>query len=245
MSELRRLRRESERQQATQKIRRAIAARRAGPPKPIFVRVGDWFSSRKPLTFIGAVVIALLMATPVLMPKAGALPAASPTTDQPTPVPTPGRGEQTAPEMKLVEGTTYGASIIVPNGRFILDFDTQNAPLAANAVVALARSRFYTDSTVYKVEPTKYVLLGGLNADGTGTPGYTIAPDKSDRKLAIGSVAVVLQNGQVSSQLMVALDDADPGVPYLVVGRITDGLDIVRNLKVGDKIAGVNITERK
>ena len=207
--------------------------------------MGDWFGSRKPLTFIGAVVIAMLMATPVLMPKAGAVPAAPPTADQPAPVPTPGRGEQTAPEMKLVEGTTYGASITVPNGRFALDFDTQNAPLASNVVVALARSRFYAGSTVYKAEPNKYVLLGGLDADGAGTPGYTIAPDTSDRRLGIGSVAMALQNGQVSSQLMIALDDTDPGVPYLVVGRVTDGLDIVRNLKAGDKITGVTITERK
>jgi len=56
---------------------------------------------------------------------------------------------------------------------------------------------------------------------------------------------MALQNGQVSSQLMIALDDTDPGVPYLVVGRVTDGLDIVRNLKAGDKITGVTITERK
>ena len=194
---------------------------------------------------LGVVVMAVLIAAPSLFPATTPQASGTPAPDSPQASPTPGRGELQAPEMKLLQNTKYGANVQTSKGNLGVELFSSDVPLAANNLVALARARFYNDATVYRVEPGKWVALGGLNADGTGTPGYTIDPDAAAPKLGIGSVAMVLQGGKVSSQFLVATDEVDPGVPYLVVGRVTDGLDILRNLSVGDKITTVSITETR
>jgi cyclophilin family peptidyl-prolyl cis-trans isomerase len=194
---------------------------------------------------LGVVVMAVLIAAPSLFPATTQQASGTPAPDNPQASPTPGRGELQAPEMKLLQNTKYGANIQTAKGNLGVELFSNDVPVAANNLVALARARFYNDATIYQVEPGKWVAMGGLNPDGAGTPGYTIDPDTTAPKLGIGSVAMVLQGGKVSSQFLITTDDTDPGVPYLVVGRITDGLDILRSLSVGDKITTVSITETR
>lgn len=207
-----------------------------------------WTTSHKPWVLLGVVFVVLLVLAQTLLPAANSnAPTAQSTAAAATPAATatPARDQLTAPPMSLIEGSKYAITVQTPKGSIGAQLLPTEAPQSVNSLVYLARSRYYAQSTVYKVEPGKWVAMGGLNDDGTGGPGYTVAPDKSDRKLTIGSVAMLLQNGQVSSHFLIALDDVDPGQPYVVVGRVTDGLDVVRSLAVGDKLSNVAIQESR
>lgn len=224
--------------------------KRVGPATPFRERAKGWFSGRRPYALVGVLIMAMLIAAPSIPGFTSASPAPPTVTPVPgseTPVatPTPGRGSLSAPEMKLLDTSKYGAVLATAKGSVRIELFHMDAPLATNNFVALARGRYYQASTIYKVEPSKYTAMGGLNEDGTGTPGYTIDPDQGGRPPAAGSLAMLLQNGKVSSQFIIATGDGDPGVPHVVVGRVTDGLDIVRELKAGDKINALNITETR
>lgn len=194
--------------------------------------------------------MAAAIAIPAALPtftNASVPPAATPVPGVETPIftPTPTRDQLSAPEMRLLETSKYGANIATAKGTIRTEIAHADAPLSSNNLVALGRANFYQGSTVYKVEPGKYVAMGGLNEDGTGTPGYTIDPDQGSKPAVAGSLAMLLQNGKVSSQFIITTNDGDPGVPHVVVGRVIDGLDIVRELKVGDKLNRLNITETR
>jgi len=224
--------------------------RKAGPPPTLSERAKGWVSGKRPLAFVAVLLMAVLIAAPAALPtltNANAQPTVTPVPDTETPVftPTPTRDSLSAPKMRLRDTSKYGANIATAKGTIRIDLTHQDAPLSTNNLVALSRANFYQGSTVYKVETGKYIALGGLNEDGTGTPGYTIDPDASSKPASAGSVAMLLQSGKVSSQLIITTADGDPGVPHVVVGKVIDGLDIVRDLKVGDKINRLNISETR
>lgn len=241
MSQIRRVRRESARQQAQQRLRRLVAARERQAAGTPWQRIRRWASGRRPWYLLVALFLAAIIGIPIFSqgpinltgtptPGAAVSPAATALPSEP-------------PPMRLEAGTKYGAAFQTSKGRVRFDLFADALPSTVNNVVTLARQGFYGNTYVYDVRPDR-VFFGARNEDGTGTPGYTLPLEGQPEPVGVGSIVIVpASDGMVSSQMYIALTDVpEQGI---VVGKLSDGLDIARQLAKGDKILAANISESK
>jgi peptidyl-prolyl cis-trans isomerase B (cyclophilin B) len=144
-----------------------------------------------------------------------------------------------------------------------------DAPIHVGNFVELARKGFYDNTKFHRYEPG-FVVQGGdpqtsdftseQVADvvagsaagppfGTGGPGYTIKgefdPSVNPNKHVEGALGMARSASPDSagSQFYFALQplpQLDGG--YTVFGVVTDGLDVVKGLRIGDEIESVTIT---
>ena len=128
------------------------------------------------------------------------------------------------------------------------------APITANNFIDLAQKGFYDGLNFHRVEPN-FVIQGGC-PQGTGTGGYV---DESGRERRIklevspelphgaaGAVAMARSSNpdSASSQFYITLAPTPfLDMNYAVFGRVTEGLEVVNQIRKGDKINKVTIAE--
>lgn len=123
-------------------------------------------------------------------------------------------------------------------------FFTADAPATCENFIKLAVSNFYNGLTFHRVEPN-FVIQGGDPAgNGTGGPGYNIKAEFNKNLHLDGTVAMARSNDPDSagSQFYICL----AAVPFLdgkytVFGQVTEGLDVVHKIAIGDKMTKVYI----
>jgi peptidyl-prolyl cis-trans isomerase B (cyclophilin B) len=129
------------------------------------------------------------------------------------------------------------ARIVTPKGEIIFKFFPDDAPLTVTSFIKLARNRFYDGLTFHRVEP-RFVIQGGCpQGTGTGGPGYRLKAEFNDQLHNAGAVAMARSQSPDSagSQFYVCLEDAHfLDHQYTVFGDVISGLDIARQIKVGD-----------
>lgn len=244
MSLTRRTRRESERQQAQLRLRRRQVATRKRRARPRAWRdLPHLLWQRKTLAVIAALALGAIIAIPVFAPGAP-LPT---TTPDPQPVAPPTAATEALrfdqpPPFVLETGSRYAATIQSSKGIFEAELLADRAPDAVNNLVFLARNQFYTQAQVTKVDPGQRVELGGQEQGGASV-GYTIPLSPTNEQPAMGSLVAINKGGGMASEFAVLLSDPLPDHGATVLGRITGGLDVVRQLRQGDRIQSVRIQE--
>ena len=119
-----------------------------------------------------------------------------------------------------------------------LDFFRHLSLLRAGALRA-ARS---------KTAPQPFVIQGGdPKGDGSGGPGYQYQQETSPNLKHDAAGVLSMANagpGTNGSQFFITLA-ATPNLDggYNVFGRVTDGMSVVNNIVVGDKILSVSVRE--
>jgi len=154
------------------------------------------------------------------------------------------------PKMQIDANKSYVATISTAKGDIVVQLDASAAPLTVNNFVFLANQGFYDDLTFHRVEPG-FVIQGGDPAGtGAGGPGYTV-PAEIGLKHVEGAIAMARQSDQVNperassgSQFYITLAPTDflDGA-YTVFGQVTDGMDVVQSMAVGDVIETITIAE--
>ncbi len=248
MSQTRRLRRESARHQAQLRLRRSQTAARRRSRRPRHWRnLPGLLFQRKTLAVIAALALAAIIAIPVFAPGA---PPVTPADVEPTAEPLatavpPNRVYENPPSMSLNLSSRYGATIRTSRGQIGGELSHLVAPAAANNFYFLARERFYDSARVLSVEPGKWVAIAGVQPDGTTTsPGYSVALEPSGQPPRIGSLAVLDRGDGMGSEFVILLTDGpETDAALHVFGRLNDGLDIARLLRVGDRISSIRVSE--
>jgi cyclophilin family peptidyl-prolyl cis-trans isomerase len=121
-----------------------------------------------------------------------------------------------------------------------------DAPLTAANFIHLAESGFYTGLTFHRVVPD-FVIQGGCpRGNGTGGSKNKIRLEVSPnlKHGEAGAVAMARSNDpdSASSQFYITLAPTPSlDMNYAVFGRVTEGMDVVRNIRVGDKMTSVTI----
>ncbi|MBI5231934.1 MAG: peptidylprolyl isomerase [Coriobacteriales bacterium] len=158
------------------------------------------------------------------------------------------------------------AVIKTSKGTIEVELYGKDAPIHVGNFVELAKKGFYDQTRFHRYEPG-FVIQGGdpqtkgLSADdvanavrtgnpplGTGGPGYTIKgefdPAQNPNKHVEGALGMARSQSPDSagSQFYFTLA-ATPFLDsqYTVFGRITEGLDVMKGLRVGDEIESVTI----
>jgi cyclophilin family peptidyl-prolyl cis-trans isomerase len=154
------------------------------------------------------------------------------------------------PTMQIAPGKAYVATISTTKGDIVVQLDASAAPQTVNNFVFLSREGFYDGLTFHRVEP-RFVIQGGDPlGNGTGGPGYTV-PAEIQLSHVEGAIAMALKGDQVNptrassgSQFYITLAPTpflDGG--YTAFGRVTEGMDVVKSIAVGDLIETIAIAE--
>lgn len=162
---------------------------------------------------------------------------------KPVQVPAPREeGGQRRPRKLLPRGQEHDVTVRTNCGDFTIRLDTESAPRTAASFVALARSGFYDNTTFHRIVPGFVIQGGDPKGDGTGGPGYkTVDRPPDDVRYTKGLVAMAKTEpeapGTAGSQFfVVTAEDAELPPDYAVLGRVTEGLDVVERIgTLGDR----------
>lgn len=128
-------------------------------------------------------------------------------------------------------------------------------PKTAGNFLDLVKRGFYNGLTFHRYEPG-FCIQGGC-PKGTGTGGFVDPETKKERRIPLevtkelkhseaGMIAMARANdpNSASSQFYFTLDPANfLDMQYAVFGKVTEGLDVVKSLRVGDVMKDVKILE--
>ena len=137
------------------------------------------------------------------------------------------------------------ATIETDKGIIKFELFEDKAPITTKNFIDLAASGFYNGLTFHRVEPGFVIQGGDPNGDGTGGSGKTIPLEiHPDLKHVKGAVAMARTNdpNSTTSQFYITLADT-PFLDgdYAVFGKVTEGMDVVESIAVGDKINKISV----
>ncbi len=148
----------------------------------------------------------------------------------------------------MSENRKRTAVIETGKGRIKLVLHEDLAPLTTANFIELAEGKFYDGLKFHRVEPN-FVIQGGCPYGiGSGGSGKNVPLEVSPnlKHGEAGAVAMARSSdpNSASSQFYITLSPT-PFLDgkYAVFGRVTDGLDVVRRICVGDVMDRVYISE--
>ena len=169
---------------------------------------------------------------PTASPTPGGTPAA-------TPSPTPTAGEilqwPNPPSMTIDHTKQYLATIKTNFGDIVGQLFPEDAPLAVNNFVFLARQGFYDGVKFHRVLKGFVIQGGDSTGTGAGGPGYTFADEEVTRDYVAGTLAMANAGANTNgSQFFITLADLSGQLSkdYTIFGIVTNGFDVVQ--KIGD-----------
>jgi cyclophilin family peptidyl-prolyl cis-trans isomerase len=135
-------------------------------------------------------------------------------------------------------------TIETEKGTIKFRFYTKDAPNTVARIVQLIQSGFYNGLTFHRVVPGFVIQGGDPNGNGTGGSGQHLKAEFNSRKHVEGTVAMARAQDPDSadSQFYIALA-ALPSLDehYTVFGQVSEGMDVVKKIAVGDKMTKVTI----
>ncbi len=146
---------------------------------------------------------------------------------------------------------SYEAVIETDKGNIKVKLFAKEAPLSVTNFIQLANGGFYEGLTFHRVEPGFVIQGGDPSGNGTGGPGYTVPAEIGQPHLK-GALAWARTGDEVNpqrrssgSQFYITLEPTpflDGG--YTVFGQTIEGMEVVEQIRKGDKIKKVTITEK-
>lgn len=138
----------------------------------------------------------------------------------------------------LDENRTHSVVVDTNKGSFTFELATNTSPCTTAAFAGLVQKGFFDGLTFHRIVPGFVIQGGDPSGDGTGGPGYTtVDAPPQDTKYEKGLVAMAKAGnepaGTSGSQFFVVSADGVQLPPdYAVLGRVTDGIDVVE--KIGE-----------
>lgn len=121
------------------------------------------------------------------------------------------------------------------------------APITTANFVKLAKAGYYNGKTFHRVIP-HFVSQGGCpKGDGTGDLGYTIPCETKNNphRHESGSISMAHRGKDTGCCQFFICHEPQPHLDgvHTVFGKVIDGLEIVRNMKNGDRMKTITIEE--
>jgi peptidyl-prolyl cis-trans isomerase B (cyclophilin B) len=149
-----------------------------------------------------------------------------------------GGDESKAELADLEDGKTHSVVVDTNKGAFTFDLATDISPCTTAAFAGLVQKGFFDGLTFHRIVPGFVIQGGDPLGNGMGGPGYTtVDAPPQDTSYDKGLVAMAKAGnepaGTSGSQFFVVSDDGVQLPPdYAVLGRVTDGIDVVE--KIGE-----------
>jgi cyclophilin family peptidyl-prolyl cis-trans isomerase len=146
----------------------------------------------------------------------------------------------------MTETKNRTAIIETDKGTIKFTLYEREAPITTANFIELAERGFYDGLTFHRVEPNFVIQGGDPRGNGTGGSGKTIklevSPDLKHGDAGAVAMARSQQPDSASSQFYITLGPTPfLDLNYAVFGRVTEGLEVVRQIRVGDRMNRVQI----
>jgi cyclophilin family peptidyl-prolyl cis-trans isomerase len=174
-------------------------------------------------------------ATPTSEPPSPAEAAGCKTVEAPE---AKGEGDLKKPSERLKRGTTYVATVTTSCGEFQITLDSRRAPRTAGSFKYLADQKFYDGLTFHRISAGFVIQGGDPKGDGTGGPGFKVVekpPGDLVYKKGVVAMAKAANEppGTSGSQFfVVTAEDTPLAAEYALVGKVTEGQDVVDRIGV-------------
>ncbi len=133
----------------------------------------------------------------------------------------------------------------------MVEFFDQDAPNTVANFVKLSKEGFYDGLTFHRVIP-EFVIQGGCpNGDGRGGPGYTIDCElDGDNQFHDRGVLSMAHAGRNTGGSQFFICHSRKNTAHLdrnhtCFGKVVEGLDVIDEIQMGDKINKVVIHEEE
>jgi len=150
-------------------------------------------------------------------------------------------------EIKFMADKKIGTIELEKGGSIVIEFYSDVAPNTVANFEKLANEGFYNGLNFHRIVPNFVVQGGDPKGDGTGGPGYKIKAEFSERKHLTGSVAMARSQDvdSAGSQFYICLEP-QPSLDrkYTVFGQVTEGMELVKGIRKGDKMKSVKVETR-
>jgi len=147
------------------------------------------------------------------------------------------------------------AKIITSKGAIEIELFVDEAPITAGNFIDLVKRSFYDGLNFHRYEP-KFVIQGGC-PKGNGTGGFIDSATGRERSIPLevkptlkhdsaGVVAMARSQNpnSASSQFYITLSPTPfLDMNYAVFGKVTSGLEVVQEIRAGDKITSISLVE--
>ncbi|MBK8549757.1 MAG: peptidylprolyl isomerase [Ignavibacteria bacterium] len=134
-------------------------------------------------------------------------------------------------------------TLITNKGDIKIELLPDAAPFTVMNFLKLAEKSFY-DSTVFHRVVSNFVIQGGdPTGTGYGGPGYTIRSEFSPMTYERGMVGMASSGKDTEGSQFFITHSATPHLDgkYTIFGKVTDGIDVVDKIMIGDFIEDVVI----
>jgi len=147
------------------------------------------------------------------------------------------------------------ARIQTNHGPITIELYEDKAPITAGNFIDLVQRGFYNGLKFHRYEPG-FVIQGG-DPRGNGTGGFVDPATGRERRIKL-EVSPELKHGEAGAVAMARSQSPDsascqfyitlgPAVfldsQYAVFGRVVDGMDAVKQLRAGDSMTTVSLSE--
>jgi cyclophilin family peptidyl-prolyl cis-trans isomerase len=136
--------------------------------------------------------------------------------------------------MTIDQAGEYAATIKTNFGEIEVQLFPQDAPLAVNNFVFLARQGFYDGVKFHRVAKGFVIQGGDPTGTGAGGPGYEFADEEVTRDYVAGVLAMANGGPNTNgSQFFITLADLSSRLPknYTLFGQVTGGFDVVQKIE--------------
>lgn len=140
--------------------------------------------------------------------------------------------------------------ITTAEGDIVFTLFDDTAPLTVSNYVYLA-SQGYFDGLTFHRRVEGFIVQGG-DPDGTGRggPGYDFPDELDDDRVYDKGIVAMANKGPDTngSQFFIMLEDVPIGQidkAYTIFGEVTEGMDVVEKLKIGDVMTKVTVENRE
>ena len=151
-------------------------------------------------------------------------------------------------DMQIDPAKSYTATIETNRGVIVLQLHAAQTPRTVNNFVSLARDGYYDGVTFHRVIPDFMIQGGCPNGNGTGGPGYTINCETTGvKQIHDRGVMSMAHRGRNTggSQFFICHNRSNTkhldGV-HTCFGKVTEGLDVVDDIRGGDVIKKIILT---
>ena len=141
--------------------------------------------------------------------------------------------------------------MITDKGTMLIEFYENDAPIAVNNFITLAKKGFYDGLKFHRVIPDFMIQGGDPTGTGAGGPGYTIDCELTgNNQYHDKGVLSMAHRGRNTggSQFFICHNRSNTqhlDRNHTCFGKVVEGLEIVDTIRQGDKIQKINVIEQE
>jgi len=145
-------------------------------------------------------------------------------------------------------GSEKVAVLDTTEGTIVIELYSDSAPKTVANFKTLIKRGFYDGLTFHRYDENTGIIQGGdPKGDGTGGPGWTIPDEFNEQKHVVSAVGMARTSkpNSAGSQFYICLKPL-PNLDgkYTVFGKVIKGMDVVKKLRVGDKMMEVKLQDK-